>query len=162
MSSRGGAAAGEVRWLDLVHGAGDGLLVRSPAQDAGAVPHMAAGDVIGADLDHQSRLQRDVPALMARPAGLATGRAAGEAGAFEDRFQDLADIPFGFLGPQAADVMDQAVFVVKAEQQILDGAAFVEIYPGDHAIDRLPELVLEHRADAGLIRVIESLGDDAV
>ena len=50
---------------DLIHRAALGRLVRAPAQQPRSVTHVLAGDVIGADLDDEHRLQRHWHSLLA-------------------------------------------------------------------------------------------------
>jgi hypothetical protein len=51
------------------------------------VAHEPAGDVVGADLDHERGIERGRLALPTRPAVLAARRAPGEAAAADQRLE---------------------------------------------------------------------------
>ena len=75
--SRRRAAGPRAALTDLLHRAALRRLVAAPAEQARAVAHEPAGDLVGADLDHQRGVERERLALLARPAILAARRAPG-------------------------------------------------------------------------------------
>ena len=127
--------------------------------------HVLAGGVIGAHLHPLSNRprKRHRQALLARPAALASGRAAREAPAPDQGLEQSPDFGrvFGYAG--APDVVEPTIRVVEPEQEMLYGLrAALSVEAADDAIDRLPELELAHGALARQVAPVEPLGDDAV
>src|SRR5205085_3611728 len=101
-------------------------LVRTPAEQRGAVAETACSEMIERDLDHQLRHQRlPLGRPLAAPAARASRSAAGEAGRLDQLFdlrgQRLAI--FVLEARRLAAVMQQALIVIEAEQQRADDFA---------------------------------------
>ena len=83
--------------------------------------HVFAGDVIGAHLDDEDRLERHRHSLLAGPAALAAGCAAGEPCASDQGLEQAPNLGRVFVYPGSPDVVEQTLFVIEAKQQMLHG-----------------------------------------
>jgi hypothetical protein len=102
---------------DLIHCAALGRFVCPPAQQAGPVPHVLAGDVISADFDHENGVQRHRHPLLARPAALAAGRPPREPSAPDQRLEQAADLGRIFVYPGSADVVQSPILIIEPQQK---------------------------------------------
>src|SRR5262249_16171877 len=111
------------------------LLVRTPAQEARAVPESPAGEVIVANLGHQPRLERlPLPGTLgAPPAGAARG-ASGEAGRLPERTEpseECFSLPRGEPRGEGG-VVEKALAVVEAEEERADHRSIRGIAEASH------------------------------
>src|SRR6185295_5742681 len=124
--------------LDLVERALPRCLIGPPAQQARAVAKTFAAEMVVADLDHELGLER-LPYRRAfgRPAARTTGRVAGEALRRRELLQPRGERGLVLrrnIGGEA-DVVEQAVVVVEAEQQRADYVlAFVVAEAADDTV----------------------------
>src|ERR1700730_3221156 len=104
----------------LIERALPGLLVGAPAQELGAVPEAATGEMVVAHLADQDRAQRlPVGRAPLAPAAGSSRAPAGEARRLDERHHqalDLAALGVAEAGAET-DVVEQALLVVEAEQQ---------------------------------------------
>src|SRR4051812_38889634 len=157
--------------LQLIQHALPRRLVRTPAQDGGAVAETFAAEMIVADFDHQLGFQRTpLGRTFGGPAARAARRVAGES--------RRSDQSFEFCGQRGlllaldrggeSDVMQQPCIVVEAEQQRTDDFPPVQSVgrvakPADDAVGAAKILDLLHAvAIAGLVWQVDAFGDPAV
>src|SRR3954453_5571074 len=130
----------------------------------------AAGAVVVFDFDDQLRAERfPFAGAFGAPAARAARRLAGEAAALARRLAELFDLRRELLalaggeGRAEPDVVEEAVFVVEAEQQRAEGRRRLGTVAeaADDALDGADVLDLLHAgAVAGAVIGVEPLGDD--
>src|SRR5258707_13999011 len=136
-------------------------MVVAPAQEAGRVAEAMACEVVRADLDDQSRLEGlPLARALGAPAAGTARRAPGEAGRL-DQWLQLGQERSPGRGREPgseADVVEQPVRVVEAEQQRADEARARSVARSpDDAVDGPAALDLLHAgALAGLVGQVEA------
>src|SRR5581483_11080568 len=120
------------------------VLVRPPAQEAGAMAEPPAGDMVVTHLRHQPVAQRyPFAAPLRRPAAGTAGRIAGKAWAAFQRFQFAGEGGAVLIADagREPDMIELAVAIEQAQQQRADlaGPAGITKAP-DHAVRGLQML----------------------
>ena len=145
-----------------------GGFVGTPAEQAGAVAEAAAGEVVVLELGDELGFEGlPLGAAFGGPAAWAAGGVAGEAGRRDEWLEHFGEFfaLVGFEGGAEADVVEEALVIVEAEQERAEegfgiGCVAEAAY---HTVGGAEPFYFDHAvAIGGLIGHVKALGDDAV